>query len=90
MLLNNQFNDAIFLAERLYNSGMYNLCSYIIIIILSVVVVVDKTASSGHTLATCYYRSGCIQQARYLCSQYLDDSSQCALLYGRCCFELRL
>lgn len=40
-------------------------------------------------LATCYFRSGRVQQARHLLGQHRGtNNAKCDLLYARCCLQL--
>ncbi|KAL5489548.1 hypothetical protein EMCRGX_G018653 [Ephydatia muelleri] len=42
-----------------------------------------------YLLATCYYRSGRKQQAKYLLEKHSGNhSAKCNLLYARCCLDL--
>ena len=42
---------------------------------------------SSYLLATCYFRSGRVQQARHALGQHRGDP-RCGLLYARCCLQL--
>lgn len=53
-----------------------------------------SSLDSVYLLATCYYRSGRVQQAKHLLSKCRDwgsspNISQCNLLYARCCLDLK-
>lgn len=76
-------NDAVFLAELLHAEGKCMTTKHKIIYSLIV-----GAADSAYLLATCYYQLKRVQEARYLLQSHTTNP-QCALLYARCCLDLR-
>ena len=58
-------------------------------------IIAVNSIDSAYLLATCYYRSGRVQQAKHLLSKARDHhaamatTAQCNLLYARCCLHLK-
>ena len=60
----------------------------------SSITIVVNSLDSTYLLATCYYRSGRVQQAKHLLSKARDQATttpnpHCNLLYARCCLDLK-
>ena len=69
---------------------MYGLCTCFAISSACSVCSLD----SAYLLATCYYRSGRVQQAKHLLTKARDlantaTTAQCNLLYAKCCLDLK-
>lgn len=92
------YNDAIFLAERLYAEGWYIfkiqkvlhcICLFCDAIILLKSFILVESDECLFLLATCYYRSGQVSMAYSTLKKKDSHSPQSRCLLAKCCVDLQ-